>query len=455
MPIMIFMTSYYPDLKQYSRISAKAFLKFKFFPLFFLPFFFFVLSCTKQPTIIGTNLLPGTDFVNIKSTDTIVPRTYTMYDDSIISSKQSFSYIGGLYDAYFGDTYCDFVAQLRLTQRWPTGDVPTVDSVKLYFSVSRALGDRSFQPAIKLYEITELLSADSIYFSKRNPRLGMYIGSFPLGTVVKDTVTQFSVTLPNSFGEYLLRDTSKLNQESTADDFRSFFRGLDISIDEAQITTKKGLYPSIPELFIFDPVNGSFNIRVFYHTPTSETDLYFDFIINGNSVRYNRFFHDRSTADPSKRINHVNDNIMDTVTCVQSFYGLYGKIRLPGLDGYKSLMPLSINKARLVYTALLDGVDYTTSTVASTIYLSYTDTTGVKVVVPDYTLSATFFDGTFNTSAFTYSFNVADYVQQYLQGKIPKPELYMYLPETEYHNTILKSFGSAAPPKFTLIYTRF
>ena len=392
----------------------------------------------------------------IKSTNAIIPDTYNTYDDSIISSSQSSSYLGGLHDPYFGDTYCDFVSQLRLTQRWPTGDVPTVDSVKLFLTVERVLGDLSFSPAIKLYEITEQLSSDSIYLSKRDPRLGMYIGSFPLGTITKDTVTSFTVVLPNSFGEYLLRDTSKLNQESTTDDFRSFFRGLNVSITESVDITKKGAYPAIPQLLVYTPGTDNFGIRVYYHTPTTASGLYFDFIINTNSVRYNRFFHDRSTADPAKRINNINDNIMDTVTCVQTFYGVYGKIKLNGLDTYKDSMPISINKARLVYTAILDGVTYTTLTVASHIYLSYTDTTGTKVIVPDFTISSSFFDGTFNTSAYTYSFNVAAFVQQYLEGKIPKAELNMYLPmTTEFHNAILKSNGSASPPKFTLVYTRF
>jgi hypothetical protein len=455
MPIMIFMTSYYPDLKRYSRISANPFLKNNIFALLLFPVLLLVTSCNENATTIGINLLPGVDFTDLKSTDTIIARAYNITTDSVVSSKQTYLYMGGLYDPYFGNTYSDFVSQLRITQKWP-GGTPTVDSVKLYLSVTGAKGDRTYNMAIKLYEITEELSTDSVYYSKRNPRAGLFIGSFDLGVVAKDTSNSFQIVLPTSFGDYLLRDTTKLFQEvSSNSDFKTFFKGLYVSIGEGGLPVRKGAYPDIPTLLVFDPVKDNFLIRVYYHTPISESAVYYDFVVNDKCAHYNRYFHDLSTADPTKRINHINDSIMDTITCVQAFYGVAGKIRFQGLEDYKKMMPLSINKARLIYNVFLDGTEYTSTTVPSEIYLAYTIADGTRSIVPDYYINASFYGGAYSVTSSVYSFNLAAFVQEYLDGKIPKPEVQMYLPEGEYKNAILKSVGSTKPSTFTLVYTRF
>ncbi len=452
MPIMIFMTSYYPELKKFSRKSAAKFLKSNRLLLFLLPVLLLISSCTENSTQIGVDLLPAGDFTKLKS-DTVNFSTYNMYPDSVISSRLTLSFLGGLHDPYYGNTFSDFVAQLRLTQAWP-GGVPTVDSVRLYFGVSGVKGDLTYKPVIALYEVTEMLYPDSIYYSKRTPKTGMFIGSFALGAVTKDTIQDFSAVLPTSFGEYLLRDTLRLNQLGTDTDFRNFFKGIYVTVGALVKSNSKGGYPSIPQLLVFNPLSDQFFIRVFYHTQ-AKAGLNYDFVINNNSARYNRYFHDPSTADPDKKINHVNDNVTDTIACAQSLYGDYTLIKLTGLDGLKTLMPISINKARITFTTFLDGVTYKSTTVPSRIYLKYNSGDTAKFNVPDYTISVSFFDGSFNSTTSTYSFNIAAFVQQYLDGKIDKPEVEIYLPIGEYNNAILKSVGSKYPPKFTIVYTRF
>jgi len=205
---------------------------------------------------------------------------------------------------------------------------------------------------------------------------------------------------------------------------------------------------------VFNPLADGFLIRVFYHTQAKD-GLYYDFIINDKSARYNRYFHDPSTADADKKINHVNDNIMDTIACAQCLYGDYAFIKLTGLEGFKSMMPIAINKARITFTTFLDGVTYKATTIPSRIYLKYNSGDTVKYNVPDYVISASFFDGAFNSTTSTYSFNLAAFVQEYLEGKIEKPEVEIYLPIGEYNNAILYSVGSKHPPTFTLVYTRF
>ena len=454
MPIMIFMTSCFCDLRPDSRLTAiKSNIKI-LLPAFLILTMIAGTSCKEKPTIIGNGLLPGEDFSNIKSTDTLTVKPYVYTIDSVVSNNQTYSFFGGLHDPYFGNTYCDFVSQLRLTQKWP-GGVPTVDSVRLYITVSGVKGTKPFTPTLNLYEITEMLSSDSSYLSNRDPRAGKYIGSFELSPVTKDTVTSFSVFLPPTFGEYLLRDTLHLIQGNDSLDFRSFFRGIYVSISDNAKSGLKGSVPQIPTLLYFNPAVDNFLVRVFYHTQTTSS-LYYDFIINDKSVRYNRYLHDYSAADPGKQIKGINDSLnVDTIVGVQTLYGLSCKIRLYSLEKLKDLLPLSVNKARLTFTVYFDGTDYTVTNAPTQMYLYYNKTDSTIDYVPDYYVSSTFADGKFNSTSLTYSFNLAAFVQEYLEGKISKPVVDLYLPENMFTNVLLRSVGSKNPPKFSFVYTRF
>jgi hypothetical protein len=454
MPIMNFMTSYFPEIHGYISATG-ALLKKSLILLVILVPLIAVSSCTETPTVIGNDILPSGDFTAISSTDTIVPRTYNVILDSVIASKITNSFIGGLHSSYFGDTYTDFVAQLRLTQAWP-GGVPTVDSVKFFFSIKGAKGDRTFNPSIRLDETSEHLSTDSTYYSSRDPHDYKLLGTFPLGEITKDTITSFTLNLPNSFGEYLLRDTTRLNQDGTSTDFRNFFKGLHVSLVEGAIPVKKkGTFTAVPEMLVIDPTTTTFLFRIYYHTPKSTTLLYFDFQISDKSARYNRYFHDLSTADPSTKIKYVNQEVLDSITCVQSMYGVSGKIRISALEHYKTMMPLSVNKAKMVFHVMLDGSEFTSTNAPSKIYLAYRNADGTRSIIQDYSINSSFYGGAFSSSSSTYSFNISAFVQAYLDGKVPNPELEMYLPDGETTSTVLKSVGSSNPPTFTFVYTRF
>lgn len=199
---------------------------------------------------------------------------------------------------------------------------------------------------------------------------------------------------------------------------------------------------------------GDFDIRVYYHTP-SASGLYHDFVINVNSVRYNRYSHNFLTADADKKINHIGDGVKDSLSYLQAFNGVFTRINFPGLAQFKDSGRVSINRARLIVPVYLDDVIYKSTTVPSRIYLSYKDEDGIRTVLPDYLISPTYFDGTFNGTTTQYSFNIGSFVQEYLEGRISDPEVEMYLPDGEFKNAILKANNIALPVKLELTYTKF
>jgi hypothetical protein len=210
-----------------------------------------------------------------------------------------------------------------------------------------------------------------------------------------------------------------------------------------------------PLILALDIPTSPFFITVYYENSKATAEQYYDFLINASSVRYNRYFHNFTTAPPLTRIKHINDGVKDTLTFLQSFNGAYPRIKIPGLDTYKNLMPISVNKAKLIFSVYFDNDIFTEAEAPSQVFLSYVAADSTRHILPDFLINSTYFDGTFNLTKKTYSFNIASFVQLYLAGKIPKPEVEMYLPETEHRNVILKSNNSVTPAKFEFTYTLY
>jgi hypothetical protein len=455
MPIMIFMTRFYHNSKQYCRSYSVLFHKLFFIlPVVIIWLSFSLSSCEENPTIIGSNLLPSSDFVNIKSTDTIGVSAYTQFIKSVITNNLTYSYLGKTYDPYFGETKTDFVCQLRLLQKWPGGGPFSVDSVTLTFTIQGAKGiiDTDFVHKIKLYEITEQLNSSTKYYSDNDPHVGNEIGTFDLPVIPKDSIQTITITLPVAFGEYLMRDTIKLTQEDDANDFRSFFKGLYVTLDDPPNPLMMALQftSSATTGEIFYPY-----VTVYYHSFKSGNSLTFDFVMNANSVRYNRYIRTPST-DATRKIKHINDGIKDSMIYLQAFNGVYPRIKIPGLAYFKNNMTrISINKASLSFSVFLDSSNFTATTLPSLIMMKYFVTDTSQYIVPDYYVSSSFYGGSFSTSSLTYSFNIASFVQQYIEGNISEPVIEMYFPTGEYKNVILKANNSYKPAKFEFVYTRY
>jgi len=460
MSIMNFMTNFYRRAKDTGNPALNICFSSRLFLYGTLvSTILFLFSCSEKFTDIGIDLLPSKDFVSIRSNDTITVESFTEYRDSVPTRNKTYSYLGGLYDPYFGNVSSDFVAQLRLTQRWPSGaDNVVIDSVKLYLQISGAKGKLGVDQVISLYEITEKLSSDSVYYSTRDPHAGYYIGSFSLPRIEKDSAQTLEVSLPLSFGEYLLRDTTKLFQSSSGEDFRDFFKGVYVTVSESVEKRGKGFIDGGRLLLILAFESGSsavpFYITIYYHTYKA-SNLTFNFVVNNNSVRYNRYYHEFNSADPGKRIKHINDGQKDTLSYLQAFYGVYTRIRFKGLSSFRDSLPIAVNRARLSVPVFLDGEIYKTTNLPSPVYLIYKSKEGYNYIVPDYYMSSDFYNGKFSSSTLKYTFNIAAFVQSYLEGKITEPELIMSLGDNEYRNIIFKANNPNSPLKFELVYTRY
>jgi hypothetical protein len=218
--------------------------------------------------------------------------------------------------------------------------------------------------------------------------------------------------------------------------------------------------------------------------PTSSTGLYNNFIalfmedenkdkkeflfildaVNKNAS-FNIFSHDFSTATLGNKMENRNivskPGASDTLSYLQYLNGVYTKITMPGLESLKNdpaFKNIAVNKAKLTVPVYFDGVLYKPSTVPSQLVLRYKTKDGSKYVVPDYNIDMyhSFFDGRIDSTANLYKFNIAAFVQSYLDPKnesiLPELEIYQ---GTGTKNVILKANSSKTPVKLEFTYSRF
>ncbi len=452
MPITTFMTTYYNN----SKTSFKSYFSLNAYLLIITGILFLCNSCEEDGTIIGSKILPGSDFVTLHSTDTLSINSYTMYTDSIESNNPSYSYLGELYDPYFGSTTAGFVTQIRMNELWG-GGVLTVDSIKLILYFTNVIGDTSAGHILTISEIAEEIYTDTTYYSNKETPLTGYSIDVPLPGLKADTINQVVITLPPSFGEYIIRDTTMLFHSNSVPDFRSYFKGLQFTLrsigDPVFLTLS--LTPS-------DNYNSYNNIIAVYLKDDDDVTSTFFFILDAISRNacYNIYSNDYSTALADKRIEHINDGFRDTLAYQQCLHGVFTKFTVPGLEDIKndtSLKGIKVNKARITWPVHYDGYIYHGSSFPSQLYMGYYDNTGSRYLIHDYYISTLFFDGEIDTTAGNYSFNLAYYVQQFLEDStnVLKPEFQLILPTGSVQNAILKANNSTDPVKFDLTYTRF
>ncbi len=196
MPIMNFMTRYYHSSQYPHRINSVPKNLYNLFKLsIILLAVIFVTSCEQVPTTIGEGNLPGSDFVSINAIDTMSVTSYTLYDKSVPTDNLATSYLGQLYDSYFGTTTAEFATQIRLSSEWVDQHY-IIDSVELVLTLLDVKGASDAPQVLRLSEIAEQLYTDSMYYSdKVVPLTGYVIGDIPLPALTSDTTNIVIVKL--------------------------------------------------------------------------------------------------------------------------------------------------------------------------------------------------------------------------------------------------------------------
>jgi|WetSurSiteA1Bulk_404760.scaffolds.fasta_scaffold25240_2 hypothetical protein len=419
---------------------------------------FFAGSCEDPPSLSGVELLPDSDFVTIKG-DLLPVKSYTIYRDSIASNQPSVSYLGSIYDPYFGTTTCEFVSQLRLGAVWEEDNF-TVDSVKLFLQLLNVSGDTASKHYLRMSEIADVIYTTSTYYSSRAvAHTGYSVPDIELPALNADTVNNLEMHVDTTFGSYLMRNQSMLFHSSDTDDFRTFFRGLHFQL----------ISPGDPIFISLSVASPSTSYHNYFEVSGHDafgSSVVMTFLLDAvtTNASFNLYKHDYSTGEAGKKIEHINDlSHIDTLSYAQTFNGLRTKLLLSNLDSIKKapeMKGISVNKARLKLPVFYDNDLYKRSTLPATLYLQYITTTGRRYYVPE--TGTYFYGGSADTTATlevddVYNLNIASFIQNYLDDTADTilPELELFILPTAGHNVILKANHSSRPVNFEFTYTKF
>lgn len=418
----------------------------------FLYLCFLVVSC-KEPKL-GSEILPDGDNTLLLRESNLLLEISTEREDSVRSDELSLNLLGAFNDPVLGQIRSSIYCQLRPAVSnidFGVGALP--DSIVLVFpyknyygSVSKLTGLQKFS----VYRVREPFWKDSIYFSndtllRDEAPLGQSAFTAPalLDSVwvggIKEA-PQLRIPLTNELANEFFSNQSSL---ANAEVFTAFFNGIYVSAETYLPTGNQGA------ILDFNLIAGA-RIDLFYHNDSNDS-LKTSFIVNESSARFSRFSHAYSNQ-VLQALN--NSEIGKQHIFLHNMAGLRGKIRIPDLLQWQNDRNILVHQAKLTVT--LD--ESTQGEFASNPLLNIVlkDANGSLILTPDLLVGNTSYSGgEYNSSAKTYTFNLARYMQSRLNGLIEDDYFYIQPTGTgisSYRTILFGDENLLGPVKFELLY---
>lgn len=406
----------------------------------------------------GDEILPDSDFFNIFSTDTLSVKTHNVSYSELETGQPANSFLGTGYDPYFGNTTAEFVTELRLSSVAYTDCQCVVDSVSLTLTVENVTGSGTGPHFLSFSEIDNNIYRDSTYYADSYKDLtytGFAVSHIKLPTLTVGTSEAITVSIPNVFGEYLLRDPSQLTYSDSIN-FYNFFKGLHFQIES----------PSDPAFLSFslDPPSSALTYSNYFTVSFTDTalnvsgQLLFILDATNENARFNIFKTDLAAAEYP--ISYDDGSFADTLAYVHRWGSINSKVVLPGLSAIKNnpeFDNITVAKARLIFPSKFDDEYYNSQNSPDQILMYYSKSDGSAALIHDYVnVSSDFYKGGLDATEENYIFNIPSFVQAYLDDKEETilPELELFLLQSSTNSAILRSNGNANPPRFEFSYIK-
>ncbi len=439
-----------------------------------------LFSCDKS-SVVGLDVQPTNDLLNVGNTDTLTLITKTIRVDSLETDQTIISsgkvLLGKYVDPIFGTSTASFYTQVRLSTSIGAtsfGLNPICDSIVLALSYS---SETSYDAAsyygkknrvaqnVNVYQVVEDIKLESHYSNDVLKTSTFDLASNhsfvpqPNTNVTIDGVVlnpQLRISLDKTFGQILLNSQSSGNL-ATNDVFYNYMKGLYITTENSTINSGEG---NILYFLMGDPQS---KMTIYYHESGNNSLKYsqkYDFGLS-SVTRFNHFSHDYSSINSnlSAQIGTTPPAQNDLVF-VQSMAGLKTKIEMPTLMNLVKNNQISINKAELIIKAdLTTTYMLDTFAAANSLIVFGINDDSTSYVIPDYYLpSSAYFDGNYNSTIHEYHINMASYIQQVLIGKRKNNGLYLLAAGGAiYGNRVVIGGGGNGSPyqmKLNITYTK-
>lgn len=378
------------------------------------------ISC-NDPDLIGLDVQPPGDKINLVYSDTATVSAFTVREDSLRSDEVSQYLLGSYVDSVFGRTDAGIFAQVLLpSSNVNLGTSLTLDSVVLTLAYSGYYGDISLAQVIHVYQLDESMSLNDSYYSNKifdynQTELGSAtITPAPNDSVLVDggnTAPHMRIRLSSQFGDSLLQ-MSVNSQLTTNENFLTLLKGLYIKADPV-ISGGGMLYINL--------LASMSKLTLYYQSDT--VAKVFSFVFANESARMTHFSHEYFT--PITPVGEqLNDPNHDTsIVYVQSMAGVKTKIRFPNLKNFVAGGMIAVNKAELEIT-VTDNSDNRLA-VPDKLLILGVDANGNPVFLLDQFEGSAYYGGTYSTSERKYKFNIARHIQNVLTGQSEDYGLYL------------------------------
>ncbi len=391
---------------------------------------FFIYSCKKDPYQVGINLLPPSDTLNVKTSDTASFVAYTILQDTIRTDETSLSILGSLMDPVFGSTTANFYMQYWLSEEAPIfGTNPVFDSVILMIPYGTIYGDTNAILNFKVYEMSEDIHYDSSYYSNHTVKTyGIPLADYSFRPAPNDSLIIGGGTkrnfpphirinlnkLTNYFGNKLLHAPAATLGKNA--NFIEFMKGLYI---ESSVAHSGGA------LLSFDPTSSLSDIVLYYHNEGDTSHPYFSFVGAALSARFNHFDHNHylnAVPELRQQIFQHDTTLGKNNLFIQGLGGVRIRLRLPFLKNFVKSGKIAVNSAVLTFN---NAETDTTLKPPVKLTLVIVDSANRVGFLVDENEGTSYFGGTYNTYARSYKFRITQQMQRIIDGKIKNYDMYL------------------------------
>jgi hypothetical protein len=379
-----------------------------------------IFSCKKDPYEIGFDLLPPSDTLNVRTTDTCTVEAFSMRQDSVRTDKTSSLMMGSLMDPVFGQMTAGFYSQVRLSSEGVDfGANPELDSLVLVLIHNGYYGDTLTRQNVKVYEISDDFAYDSLRFS--NQQLASYptlLADQDFIPNISDSVTVYGEKVAPQLRINLSKLTNYLgNKILEAPDAA-------LASNSAFIKFIKGLYVTTSPLnakgalMNFNITNGMSKMVVYFHNGNDpENDsLHYDILLNTNCARFIRIDHNGyldASQDLKRQILIGDSSLGARQLFLQGMGGVKIKLKFPYMKDFGQGKIVAINDAILQLKNIETDTTYAPP---PTLTLIRQDSAGRIGYLVDENEGSAYFGGTYDKTNHSYFFRLTQHMQNVLQN---------------------------------------
>jgi hypothetical protein len=391
-------------------------------------------SSCNEPDELGLGLLPSSDQLNVRSTDTITIESTTENGDSLLTNKNFLTYLLGSYtDPEFGRTDASVYSQLVFSSNPNLGDtneILTADSLVMTLEyTSEAIlkpyyGNKNTPLKVTVYRMTESMSPDSVYYTNRDFTVeGTPIGTATIIPQPDDSVSVYGKNVtPHvriKLSNELANDLLELNHSTTwssSENWLDYFKGVYIKTEPVNSTNEGSV--------IHFSLGGNYSaMTLFYHSDTPGDDsTKYSFVFRGEII--NRFHHEYGQSDAGRQIQDPSFN--SSVNYLQAMSGVRTHLNFPYLKNFTTQGQLVINKAELIIPVETNSTE--TYSPPVTLNILTKDSTGRALSLIDYIHESLYFGGAYSLADNSYTFNITRQVQAILGGTEDADKYYLVVP---------------------------